>query len=100
MFGESYFNFGLVGVIAVGLLVGIILRYVDLEVKRALATEPRSMRKAFASTMLLNVAGCIAISAGFSGLYTLAGIYCFSWFCLTFERIFHPAVAYADSAPR
>jgi len=91
IFGESYFNFGLVGVIAVGILVGGILRYVDVDVKKALSSEQPSMRKAFASTMLLSVAGCMAISAGFSGLYTLAGIYVFTWFCLMLERVFHPA---------
>jgi len=90
IFGESYFNFGLLGVILVGVLFGIILRYVDLTVKSAFATDHSSMQKAFASTMLLNVAGCIAISAGFSGLYTLAGIYFFTWFCLMVARVFRP----------
>jgi len=36
-FGEGFFNFGLPGVIAVGLLLGITLRWVDAEVKRLLA---------------------------------------------------------------
>jgi oligosaccharide repeat unit polymerase len=90
IFGESYFNFGLIGVIAVGISVGVILRYVDFDVKEALAGAQPSMRKAFAATMLLSIASCITISAGFSGLYTLAGIYSFSWFCLMVERVFHP----------
>jgi hypothetical protein len=81
----------LAGVVAVGLFVGFILRHVDSEVKRAFSSSQPSMMRAFASTMLLSVAGCVAISAGFSGLYTLAGIYLFSWFCLSVERVFHPA---------
>jgi len=48
------------------------------------------MRRAFASTMLLNVAGALAITAGFSGLYVLGGIYVFSWFCLLTQRMFRP----------
>lgn len=88
-FGEGFFNFGVLGVIVIGLLYGFILRRVDTDVKVALAGQP-SMQKAFASTMLLSLAGCIAISAGYSSLYTLAGIYAFSWFCLNIERVFNP----------
>jgi oligosaccharide repeat unit polymerase len=93
VFGEGYFNFGLLGVIAIGLMMGVILRRVDNDVKQALAGPRPSMMHAFASTMLLNISGCIAISAGFSGLYTLAGIYLFSWFCLGVERFFEPVRA-------
>ena len=95
IFGEGFFNFGLPGVILVGLLVGIILRRVDLDVKGALAGPHPSMMKAFASTMLLGVASAVAVSAGFSALYTLAGIYFFSWVCLSVERMFHPARSFA-----
>jgi oligosaccharide repeat unit polymerase len=91
IFGEAFFNFGLVGVAVVGLLFGFIVRRVDIDVKSAFASTQPSMMKAFASTMLLSVAGCIAISAGFSGLYTLAGIYVFTWFCVSVDRIFQPA---------
>jgi hypothetical protein len=90
IFGEGFFNFGLLGVAAVGLLLGIILRRVDIDTKRALEQRPASMRRAFASTMLLNVAGALAITAGFSGLYVLGGIYVFSWFCLLTQRMFRP----------
>jgi hypothetical protein len=90
VFGEGFFNFGVFGVIAVGLMLGIILRRVDIDVKRAFASPQPSMMKAFASTMLLEVAGCLAVSAGFSGLYVLAGIYLFSWLCLSIRRMFQP----------
>jgi oligosaccharide repeat unit polymerase len=86
-FGESYFNFGLFGVVFVGLAIGIIVRRVDIDVKRVF-TDPRpSMRKAFASTMLLSVAGVVAISANSSGFFVLGGIYLFSWFCLQVQRM-------------
>jgi hypothetical protein len=77
-------------VIAVGLLLGIVVRRVDIDVKRALASSPPSMMKAFASTMLLGIAGAFAVSAGFSGIYVLAGVYLFSWFCLSVQRMFEP----------
>jgi oligosaccharide repeat unit polymerase len=99
VFGEGYFNFGLFGVIAVGLLLGIILRRVDVEVKRALAPPRPSMMSAFAATNLIAVASCVAVSAGFSSLYVLAGVYIFSWFCLSVQRFFHPrqmAVRHAE----
>jgi oligosaccharide repeat unit polymerase len=89
-FGEGFFNFGLLGVIAVGLLLGIVLRYVDTQVKQSLAAPDPSMMQAFAATMLLGVSGAFAVSAGFSGVYVLAGVYLFSWLCIAVQRIFTP----------
>jgi oligosaccharide repeat unit polymerase len=89
-FGESYFNFGLIGVLVVGLAIGMIVRRVDIDVKQALTAPRPSMRKAFASTMLLAVAGVFAISANSSGLYVLGGIYLSSWLCLSALRLVQP----------
>jgi len=88
VFGEGFFNFGLFGVMAVGLMLGIVLKKVDTDIKRALAPPRPSMMKAFASSMMLGVAGTFAISAGFSSLYILAGVYMFSWCCICVQRIF------------
>jgi oligosaccharide repeat unit polymerase len=97
-FGESYFNFGLPGVIVVGLLIGMIWRRVDIDVKRALMPPQPSMRKAFASTMLLTVAGIVAISANSSGFFVLGGIYLFTWLCLQAQRLIHSRpVSLADA---
>jgi hypothetical protein len=90
VFGESFFNFGLAGVIVIGLMLGVVLRRVDLDVKHALSSSQPSMMPAFASTMLLGVATTFAVSAGFSSLYTLAAIYAFSWFGVSVERFLHP----------
>ncbi len=98
VFGEGFFNFGLPGAIAIGLMLGIILRRVDSDVKRALSCGQPSMMKAFASTMLVGVATTLAVSAGFSGLYILAGIYAFSWFCISVERFFRPRRFFRPSA--
>jgi oligosaccharide repeat unit polymerase len=82
IFGEGFFNFGMLGVIAVGLLLGIAGRRVDIDVKRTLSSRQPSMMRAYASTALSTVVGSFALTAGFSGLYILVGIYFFSWICL------------------
>jgi hypothetical protein len=92
-FGEGFFNFGLPGVIAVGLLLGITLRWVDVEVKRALSSSRPSMMKAFSATMPLGISGAFAVSAGFSGVYVLAAVYLISWFCLSVQRMSAPRIA-------
>jgi oligosaccharide repeat unit polymerase len=89
-FGESYFNFGLLGVIVVGFAIGVIWRRVDIDVKLAMTGPRPSMRKAFASTLLLGVAGVVAISANSSGFFVLGGIYLFSWLCLSALRLVQP----------
>ena len=96
IFGEGFFNFGLLGVSAVGLMLGIVMRRVDIDVKRALASPRPSMIKAYASTTPLAVSGAFALTANFSGLYVLGGIYLFSWFCLRLAQTFikpHPSPA-------
>lgn len=90
LFGEGFFNFGLFGVVLVGLLLGMALRHVDIEVKRAFASSRPSMRKAFASTTFLSVAGCFAVSNNSSGVYVLAAVYFLSWLCLCVQRLFQP----------
>lgn len=90
IFGEGFFNFGILGVVVVGLMFGFILRRVDVDVKLALTSSPRPMRTALASTMMLGIAMTLAITSGFSGLYVLAGVYAFTWLCLSVERMFRP----------
>ena len=98
VFGEGYFNFGLVGVILVGLMLGIVIRRIDIDVKASLEPPQSSMRRALAATMLLGVAGSLAITAEFSGLYVLAGIYFFSWVCLQVLEMTKPSrIVLADS---
>ncbi len=98
LFGEGFFNFGLIGVVSIGFILGVIARRVDIDVKRAVASPRPSMMKAFASTMLLGVAGAISISASFSGIYVLGGIYLFSWICLAAQRLIQPhRTSFADA---
>jgi oligosaccharide repeat unit polymerase len=88
-FGEGFLNFGVPGVIVVGILAGFILRRMDTEAKRAFAPPHPSMRKAFASTMLIHVVGCITLSVNVSQLYVLGALYTFTWFCLSAQRMVH-----------
>lgn len=81
-FGEGYLNFGLAGVVFIGLILGAIFRRVDIDVKEAMASPHPSMIRAFASTMFLGIASSLAVTSGFSGIYVLVGIYLFSWMCL------------------
>jgi oligosaccharide repeat unit polymerase len=90
LFGEGFLNFGLIGVVGVGFILGIIARRVDIDVKRAVASPRPSMMKALASTMLIGVASAVAISSSFSGVYVLGGIYLFSWLCLAAQRLIQP----------
>jgi len=89
-FGEAYFNFGLLGVVTVGLILGIFGRLADAEAKRALAATRPSIAKAFSFTMMGTVAGCFSVSSNVSGLYVLFGVYSFTWFCLRLENLVRP----------
>ena len=89
-YGESFFNFGWPGVIAVGLIYGIILRRVDTDVKLALEPPQPSIMKAFSSTMLLSVAGCFNCSLNVPFFYALCGMYCLAWVYLKMRSLFFP----------
>ncbi len=95
-FGESFFNFGLPGVVLIGLMLGIVIRRVDIDVKHALLPPRPSMMRSFASMMQLSVAASLAITAGFSGLYILGVIYVFSWVCL---RTMHLVQSHGSPVP-
>jgi oligosaccharide repeat unit polymerase len=97
-FGESYFNFGLPGVVIVGLAIGIIVRRVDIDVKRAITAPQPSMRQAFASTMMLGVASIFAISANSSGFFVLGAVYLFTWLSLQAQRLVHSRSALPANA--
>ncbi|HEY1895433.1 MAG TPA: oligosaccharide repeat unit polymerase [Terracidiphilus sp.] len=86
-FGEGFFNYGLPGVVLVGLLVGLLTRRVDIDTKKALTGPRSSMMRAFAAAQLLQVAGCVAISVNLSGFYVVVGIYAFSWVLLQLFRL-------------
>lgn len=79
LFGEAYFNFGWVGVLALGLLYGAVLRRVDIDVKAAMRARRPMMVKAYSSTTLLIVVSCAVTSLTLPLLYALIGVYLFAW---------------------
>lgn len=98
LFGESFFNFGWLGVIAVGLIFGIMLRRVDIDVKAALRHPSPSMMKAFSATMLLSLAACFLGSPALPSFYALCGIYVFAWVYLRTLDMIHPRRSLAADA--
>ena len=90
LFGESFFNFGWAGSIAVGIIFGLILRKVDFDVKSAFEEPSRSMRKAFSATSLLTVAGCFNTSLGFGALYAFATVAALAWLALQVRDLTSP----------
>jgi oligosaccharide repeat unit polymerase len=86
-FGEGFLNYGLPGVVVVGILVGVLTRRVDIDTKNAFKGPRSSMMRAFAATQLLQVAGCVAVSVNLSGFYVICGIYAFSWVLLQLLRL-------------
>lgn len=89
-FGEAYFNFGLLGVIIFGVLMGIIVRRADLGAKAALQPAPPSIMQAFAYASLINVAACLNTSAALPGMYALVALYLLAWLYLRARSLVLP----------
>lgn len=91
MFGESYLNFGYVGVLAFGMLSGVVMRMVDTAVKKAVTAPRPSISRAFSYTILLAVLGDVAVSAGASSLYMLLFVYAISavlrWLLASYDSL-------------
>jgi hypothetical protein len=88
LFGESFFNFGWAGSIAVGIIFGMILHKVDSDVKSALNDLSKPIQKAFSSTSLLILAGCFNTSLGIGSLYAFIAVGTLAWFGLQLRALF------------
>lgn len=69
-FGEAYFNFGIYGVVLLGLLSGYVLRHVDLQIKRSELIHG-DIIKGYTKIILWTLVTCMSISIGFISLYVL-----------------------------
>lgn len=69
MFGESYLNFGLIGVIIIGIIMGYAARYMDYKAK--LAAYSNDKLEYFVSGIGTLLVGSLAITSGFFAVYTL-----------------------------
>lgn len=99
LFGESFFNFGWAGSIAVGVIFGMILRKVDLDVKSAFENSSQSMQKAFAATSLLTVAGCFNTSLGLAALYAFLAVGALAWLAIQVRALTSPQAGAPDLSP-
>jgi oligosaccharide repeat unit polymerase len=68
IFGEAFFNFGYLGVVLLGLLLGYFSRQADVHVKRVIEQEG-DVIKAYTQTAPLMFVGQLCITAGVWGLY-------------------------------
>lgn len=69
IFGESYLNFGIVGVIFIGFIGGYITKFVDLQIKQSINLYPNNYVKAYSKTFLHIVLLRFYITGGFWLLY-------------------------------
>jgi len=68
-FGESFLNFGYIGVILLGIISGCILRYADLMIKKAVENKNNIIEGYAMSAILLNIIFSLAISVNFISFY-------------------------------
>ena len=88
LFGESFFNFGWLGAIVTGLIFGLLLRRVDIDVRAAVSGSRPSIMRAFSSTMLLAVANVFNTSLELPAIYALCGTYMLAWLLLQVRALF------------
>lgn len=69
-FGESFLNFGILGVMFLGLVLGFVLKKLDFFVKKTFMTLDDPI-KAFAGIFAWNFIMCLNVSINFGALYSL-----------------------------
>lgn len=88
MFGESFLNFGIIGVIGLGLLLGYSWRYIDYKIKEATVTG--NMIAASTAGIACMIISSLPITAGFFGIYVnivvLIGLYFLRLYFLTYKK--------------
>lgn len=82
MFGESYLNFGIVGVIILGILIGYSWKYIDYKIKISAYSDNKV--EAAAAGIGTMIIGSLPITAGFFGIYVAFVVY----ICLYIFRLF------------
>lgn len=85
-FGEAFLNFGMAGVILVGLFTGMVVRLIDLRVKQALAELPRSGVRVYVYFILTYLTTAVQNSSGASSFYTVLVFIGLSWAMLRASR--------------
>jgi hypothetical protein len=73
-FGESYLNFGLYGVVAIGFLGGYILRFVDTRMKAVARSKTDNLIEMYSYTFLPILLFQLYITASFWTFYVLVSM--------------------------
>jgi oligosaccharide repeat unit polymerase len=85
-FGEPYLNFGIPGVIVIGILLGYIFRYTDHKIKYYAYTQNKiEVFKALIATALI---GNLSITSGFFSIYSTICIFLFLYLFKLFLKEF------------
>jgi oligosaccharide repeat unit polymerase len=85
-FGEPYLNFGIPGVILMGILLGYVFRYADHKIKFYAYTNNKiEVFKALVSMALI---GNLSITSGFFSIYSTIGIFLFLYLFKLFLKEF------------
>jgi hypothetical protein len=86
MFGEAFFNFGLLAVVLLGLCTGAATRLVDLRVKQSIAALPESGVRAYSYFVILYTVSVASNSTGASAFYSVLLVFFISWLMLRLFR--------------
>ena len=68
LFGEAYFNFGLLGVILFGWTFGFCLRYADVKIKEYVSNS-KDLIKGYSHVIVFSLVSYLAVTAGIWTLY-------------------------------
>jgi oligosaccharide repeat unit polymerase len=73
MFGESYLNFGLLGVFVIASVNGFFLRYADYQIKRRIELN-HGVISAYVSTIPYQISSAFFLTSGFWALYVFVAV--------------------------
>ena len=79
LFGEAYLNFGLFGVVLLGMLLGAVTRLIDLRMKQAIRLRPAYDMRVYSYALILTFVGFAQNSVAGSTIYSILVILLVSW---------------------
>ena len=88
MFGESFLNFGILGIISLGLLLGFSWKYLDFKIKEAAKTG--NIIESATAGIACMIISSLPITAGFFGIYVnivvFLALYFLRLFFVTYKK--------------
>jgi oligosaccharide repeat unit polymerase len=86
-FGEAYLNFGLLGVAALGLLIGCLLRLLDMRVKQELRIHAKPTLLTYSYFMLTLISTFFTSSVVGSAMYSTLIFFGLCWLMVRVSRL-------------